>query len=392
MKPIAILFLSLFVQHLPLSAFDQSHYPPLGTIPIILDTDMGTDIDDVGALAIMHAFADAGVCRIIAIGVDSPEPYSACCADAINTYYQRPDIPIGIVKNGPATPTSQFYSKPITQQFPNDLKNSINNIPDAVVVYRRALAQEADSSVVIVAIGYKTIFSQLLKSIADTISPLNGTGLVKKKVKLWVDMGGQYPSGHEWNFYCDGAAAQYAVANWPTPVVFTGFEIGDPIKSGSTLSSMVPASSPVRKAYEIVLGVGGSRSSWDLTAVLYACRGLKDYWNIHGTGYNSVDNSGNNQWVEQNLPGVDHSYLVAKMSNASIGQVLDSLLVLPPRGDPITSVAARASSSGAIQQSAKKASLVIPRDRRRGLVYQRGDGVSSPKFYDIKGRMIIKGR
>jgi hypothetical protein len=149
-------------------------------------------------------------------------------------------------------------------------------------------------------------------------------------------MGGQYPSGHEWNFYCDGAAASFAVANWPTPIVFTGYEIGDPIRSGFTLSSKTPVSNPVRKAYEIVLGVGGGRSSWDLTAALYACKGLAAYWDIHATGHNTVDNAGNNQWIEQSQTGMDHSYLVAKMSTSTIGAILDSILVLPPRGDTQT--------------------------------------------------------
>jgi pyrimidine-specific ribonucleoside hydrolase len=201
-------------------AFNQSEYPPAGVIPIIFDTDMGPDIDDVGALAVLHAFADIGACKIIAIGVNTPEPYGCCCADAINTYYKRPDIPIGIVKNGPGVPSSQNYSKPITEQFPNDLKNSMSTIPDAVVVYRQVLSRQADSSVVFVATGFTTILSQLLNSPADTISPLAGKELVRKKVRLLSDMGGQYPGGNEFNLIWDGLAAQNVATNWPTPIVF----------------------------------------------------------------------------------------------------------------------------------------------------------------------------
>ena len=35
-------------------------------IPIIFDTDIGTDIDDAGALAILHVMADRGQARILA--------------------------------------------------------------------------------------------------------------------------------------------------------------------------------------------------------------------------------------------------------------------------------------------------------------------------------------
>jgi hypothetical protein len=352
----------------PGAAFDQSAYPPATTIPIIYDTDMGPDIDDVGALAILHQFANDGICSIIAIGVDSPEPYSACCVDAINTYYKRPDIPIGIVKNGPGTPTAQEYPKAITEQFPNDLKNSMNNIPNAVTVYRQALVKQADKSVVIVAVGYKTILSQLLNSPADTISSLNGKDLIMKKVLLWVDMGGGYPSGHEWNFYCDIAGTYDAVTNWPTPVVFSGYEIGFPINSGSLLSSKTPIDNPVRKGYEINVGVGSGKSSWDLTAALYACRGLGAFWDVHNTGHNQIDNGawpngGDNQWIDQNLPGIDHSYLVAKMSNAGVGAVLDSLLVLPPKSTPT------------------KIAFPISQSKHS----YRGDLSGSPWIYDLKG-------
>ena len=38
-----------------------------GGVPkVILDTDMLTDFDDVGALAALHALADAGECEILA--------------------------------------------------------------------------------------------------------------------------------------------------------------------------------------------------------------------------------------------------------------------------------------------------------------------------------------
>ena len=35
-------------------------------VKIIFDTDMLTDFDDVGALACLHALADAGECEILA--------------------------------------------------------------------------------------------------------------------------------------------------------------------------------------------------------------------------------------------------------------------------------------------------------------------------------------
>src|SRR5438128_768781 len=68
------------------------------TLKVIFNTDIDGDNDDVAAAAILHAFADAGRVEILAMGVVSLHPYSPACLDAINTYYGRGDIPIGVCK------------------------------------------------------------------------------------------------------------------------------------------------------------------------------------------------------------------------------------------------------------------------------------------------------
>ena len=56
---------------------------------VIFDTDMDTDCDDVGALAMLHALADAGEVNILATVVSSKFAYSAPCVEAVNRYYGR---------------------------------------------------------------------------------------------------------------------------------------------------------------------------------------------------------------------------------------------------------------------------------------------------------------
>src|SRR4051812_34212586 len=65
---------------------------------IIFDTDMETDCDDAGALAVLHALADLGECEILATVVSVRDPASAATVDAINRHYHRPALPIGMVK------------------------------------------------------------------------------------------------------------------------------------------------------------------------------------------------------------------------------------------------------------------------------------------------------
>ncbi len=65
---------------------------------IIFDTDMITDFDDVGALACLHALADAGECEILATISSTRGNASVGAVEVINHYYARPDIPVGAPK------------------------------------------------------------------------------------------------------------------------------------------------------------------------------------------------------------------------------------------------------------------------------------------------------
>ena len=67
-------------------------------LAVLFDTDIDGDNDDVAAAAILHALADAGRVRVLAMGVVSRCADSPACLDAINTYYGRGDIPIGVYK------------------------------------------------------------------------------------------------------------------------------------------------------------------------------------------------------------------------------------------------------------------------------------------------------
>ncbi|HEY2945260.1 MAG TPA: hypothetical protein VGN09_22695, partial [Vicinamibacteria bacterium] len=59
-------------------------------VDVVFDTDMALDVDDVGALALLHALANRGECRILAVGIsESARAYDGlwapAMADAVNT-------------------------------------------------------------------------------------------------------------------------------------------------------------------------------------------------------------------------------------------------------------------------------------------------------------------
>jgi purine nucleosidase len=303
---------------------------PGAAVRVIFDTDIQGDVDDVGAVAVLHALADLGEVRILATGVSAKNPHSPACLDALNTYFGRPDLPLGVVK-GPGFLRDSKYAKQIADEFPHWLK-SAQDAPDAAIVYRKVLAAEEDKGVVMISVGPVTNMSNLLKTGADQYSNLSGKELVRRKVSLWVCMGAKIPEGREANIFHDAAASQNAVSNWPTPIVFSGFEIGKRVKTGGALKRL-PATSPVRRSYQLYNGIK-PHFSWDQTAVLYAARGpdggLDDHWGLVTQGRLEIDDDGNNTW--QPSPDSDHAYLVEKGPPSKIAAIIEGLMLRVPNG------------------------------------------------------------
>lgn len=313
----------------------QAASPP---VKIIFDTDYETDCDDPGALAVLHALADNGEAEILATIASGRHQWGAAAIDVVNTYYGRPDIPIGATRRGVVK--SSRYNSGLASRFPHDT-GTIEQVPEATQLYRQVLAAQPDASVVIVTVGYMTNLEDLLKSGPDAHSALGGVALVQKKVKQWVCMGGNFfhQSTDNTNFRTDPVATMYAVNNWPTNITFVGREVGSvpsPIRAGAELRT-TPADNPVRVAYELYFGgVAQDRHCADLTTVLYAVRGLRDYWDIETNGYMHFINAQSDfEW--RTTRNRDHDYLIPKggwqayTNKNAIMAVMDELLLQAPR-------------------------------------------------------------
>ena len=298
-------------------------------VPVILDTDMESDVDDVGALAMLHALADKGEVNILGVMVCALNEWSVLCADRINTYFGRAGTPLGTLR-GPGVDRESRYAHVIPLEFPGTLQNN-NDAPDAVRQYRQILASQPDGSVVIISIGYLTNIRDLLNSQPDEISTLSGRELVSEKVSIWICMGGQFPSGREANIRWDTEASIEAIANWPTKIIFSGWEIGL-MDTGGNISEL-PDSNPVRRAYELFDRI--PHKNWDQVAVLYAIRGhndgpLSDFWELSEPGWIVIDSTdGSNTWKED--PKGTHRHLIQKGTNEEIAYEIDKLMMHIPK-------------------------------------------------------------
>lgn len=313
----------------PIMAAEPPGHPAPVPVNLIFDTDMGDDCDDVGALFILHGAIERGEARLLAtmgcISADAIAP----ALDAINHWFGRPGIPVGTLKESGFL-VGPHYTTELARRFPRRFSSG-REYPDAVALYREVLARQPDASVVVLAVGPLRNLANLLRSLPDEASPLDGPALVAKKVKRLEVMGGNYPphpneKDAEWNFKQDPAAAALVCSTWPTPILFNGE--GGSTCSGRRVTYAMPEHNPLTMAYRHYPGVGfaGDRLSWDSVSALVSVRGAAPWYQIVSGGRNVVDaRTGINTWQ----PGAvgAHSYLVLDRTRpkADVERALDDM-------------------------------------------------------------------
>lgn len=67
-------------------------------VPLIIDTDMSFDVDDVGAICIAHAMMDRGEAKLLAVVHSSGYPEGIGAASVLNNWYRHHDVRLGAYK------------------------------------------------------------------------------------------------------------------------------------------------------------------------------------------------------------------------------------------------------------------------------------------------------
>lgn len=308
---------------------------------VILDTDLGGDIDDLGALAVLHALANADRCEILGIISDTPQPDAVSAIDAVNRWYGRPDLPVGRRHTLRHLDT---YATAVARASQNVLSG--HNAPLAVDVYRRLLANAPDRSVTIVTIGVLFLVNDLLDSESDEVSSMNGFELVDAKVDRFVMMGGNYPTNtsltetnfHAWN---TPGVTKRCIERIKRPIAFVGGELGDRVNGYGTGAGLngLPIDHPVRIGYTDFFRRPPSWvpdstkpwseiqpwSIWDQIAVHHAvCRDSEVYEEVRGL--NQINESGTNVFTPDDSGS--HTYLVPKVAPRELsGNLIEPLML-----------------------------------------------------------------
>ncbi len=318
----------------------------LRPVPLIFDTDIGNDCDDVLAMGVIHALQTRGECELLAVTITKDHELAAPFADVVNTFYGRGNIPIGVCRSG-VTPKPGSFNVLAAKKdngqdrFEHDLRSG-KDTPNAVDVLRKTLASQANGSVVIVQVGFSTNLANLLKSKADQHSDLSGLDLVKKKVKLLSIMAGafrqirndkgQLYDHKEYNIVKDIPAAKTLAKDWPTPIIWSGFEIGKnltyPHQSILRDYRYVPHH-PLSEAYTLYIPPPHDRPTWDLTSVLQAVRPEHEYFDLSTTGQVHVADDGLTTFKES-ADGRDRYLILRDEQKGRAREALVQLSSQPP--------------------------------------------------------------
>ncbi len=137
----------------------------------------------------------------------------------------------------------------------------------------------------------------------------------------------------EFNIKCDIPAARKYIAEWPTPIVASPYELGDAI--------LYPASSiendfqwlqpnPLVEGYKAYLQMPYDRQTWDLTSLLYVVERDKKFFNSSGPGTIVINDEGTVNFIHE-ING-KHSFLTVTDAQAqAIKEYFIELITRKPK-------------------------------------------------------------
>jgi hypothetical protein len=296
---------------------------------VIIDTDLSRWWDDASTIGLANVLHQRGKVRILGVVSDVQNPMAVAAIDAINTAYGHGRLAVGAVAHSNADAFPHGYTDELARRLPHSIKDS-DDVPGAVSLYRRMMAEQPDHSVTIVSVGGYTNLAGLLRSKHGQGSPLNGRSLVAKKVKRLVIMDGLFPGGGPafTNQKIDLAAASAVVggAGWPTRVAWVDGLGGILTKVGGSLCTTTPRKHPMRIVYETLFGCGPPQDgNWDAPTLLYAIGDSKGVFSELGQGGAAVINpQGGLSWQDDSPRR--HDVYVHVVDQSALNHRIDRLL------------------------------------------------------------------
>jgi len=320
--------------------------PPIG---IAFDGDLGNRIDAVLAVAMLNGLTARTEARRISLSVSTPSLVSAQLADVVAGFYRgRPPsgsgAGVGAISEGmigmpdghPPADDRPALAATLSKKAANGtplytsaISSPINTAESAVLIRNLLLAQN-DGNAAIVLAGPATGVARLIGLYRA------GPQIEAKCRQLVVAAGSFSASPPDATITSDVAAARKLFAEWPTPIVAVGSEVGEALPyPGASIEkdfSWSPAH-PVIDAYRIFKPMPYDAPASALAAVLYAVHPDAGHFKLSEPGTISVQDDGRTRFA----PAADGKHRYVIVDSAQRDQVISTYTALvsappAPRG------------------------------------------------------------
>jgi len=284
--------------------FDRGK-PPVG---VVFSTAMGSGIDDALALAVLYGLEGKNEARIAAIAVSRPNLHAAAMCDVIKQFYLSATtgpfagfmrgLPIGLTGEGKLRDDTPLMTAVLAKHKANIQK--LNDTAEVAPLIRNALTAQYDQNALVVATGP-------LSDLARTLELHGVKEIIQQKVRLLAVATGP----RELTTGLDVAAARKVFAEWPTPIVAAGAELGDAILfPGASIEKDFAwsTSHPMVDAYRAYKPMPYDAPTYALAPVICAVREWEGYFKLSEPGTISVADDGHTKFT----PSAEgrHRYLI----------------------------------------------------------------------------------
>jgi hypothetical protein len=318
--------------------FPAQGKPPVG---VVIDSDL-RDIDDVLALALLYGLEGKGEARVVSVSVSHSSLKAAALCEVIGRFYAGAvsgafggmgrTLPIGLAAEARPLPDTPMIDAPLAKRGADGKPaydhgiEKLNDTAEVPALIRNAFTAQQDGNCIVVLAGPASQLARVLE--------LPGSkDLIARKVRLLSIAAGAYPEGAaEPGIQADVAAARKLFAEWPTPIVAAGAEIGAGLPfPGETVERDFAWSPnhPVADAYRARGAMPYDGPTWAMSAVLQAVRPGDGYFQLSDPGTIRVLDDGRTRFTA--APGGKHRYLILDPAQkARIVQVYTELASARP--------------------------------------------------------------
>lgn len=310
------------------------------SVGIALDVDLERRPDALLALALLHGFTFKGEASRISLALSRPSLHAARLADVVaelystlplNAGFATIGMPEGPVPSPDAPALAALLSRAGADgklQYPSSVQRLVDTA-DSAVLLRNMLLAQPDGSAAVVLAGPAT-------GLVRTLDLYGARQTLADKCSQLLLAAGAFAGGPaEPSLASDVAAARRLLAEWPTPIVAVGAEVGAALRYPSAQLQAGLAWAPAHP----VLAAHRALRSQDppttaLAALCYAVRPNAGHFKLSAPGTITVLDDGRTRFS----PGASgrHRYLIADPAQSeSLLATYVSLVSLSPAPRPV---------------------------------------------------------